>query len=157
MTSFQLSMSDLAMTVSVDLSQDRFTTSIRKTHIGVSTPAYPEIEGNFKAVVKYDRAGRIWRRLSCRHRTRQSPCPETQDWRRIPLDLRITGRSGPQVIGRYLDFLKPVKKQKASRFEVQALIRGNCQTRHRGISRYRLFPSENTCCRMEYYPLHTGT
>jgi len=125
MTSFQLSMSDLAMTVSVDLSQDRFTTSIRKTHIRVSTPAYPEIEGNFKAVVKYDR-GRthleeVELSTSDATITLSGDAGLAPD---SPLDLRITGRSGPQVIGRYLDFLKPVKKQKASRFEVQALIRG---------------------------------
>ena len=41
-----------------------------------------------------------------------------------PLDLKIMVRSGPQVIGRYLDFLKPIKKQKESRFDIQALVRG---------------------------------
>lgn len=125
MTSFQLSMSDLTMTVSVDLSQERFSTSIGSSRIRVSTPAYPEISGNFKAKVEYDR-GRTHLEaveLSTLDATitlsgDAGLAPDS------PLDLRITGRSGPQVIGRYLDFLKPVKKQRASRFEAQALVRG---------------------------------
>ena len=124
-TSIQLSMSDLNMTVKVDLSQERFTTSIGNSRIRVSTPAYPEISGNFKATVEYDR-GRIHLE-AVELSTADATITLSGDAGLLPdspLDLKITGRSGPQVIGRYLAILKPVKKQKASRFEVQAVVRG---------------------------------
>ena len=124
-TSLQLSMSDLNMTVNVDLSQERFTTSIGNSRIRVSTPAYPEISGNFKATVEYDR-GRIHLE-AVELSTADATITLSGDAGLLPdspLDLKITGRSGPQVIGRYLAILKPVKKQKASRFEVQAVVRG---------------------------------
>ena len=124
-TSIQLSMSELTMTVNVDLSQERFTTRIGNSRIRVSTPAYPEISGNFKATVEYDR-GRIHLE-AVELSTADATIDLSGDAGLLPdspLDLKITGRSGPEVIGRYLAILKPVKKQKASRFEVQALVRG---------------------------------
>jgi autotransporter translocation and assembly factor TamB len=124
-TSASFSVSDLTMTTRVFLSQDRFTTSIKSSHIRLSTPAYPEILGNFRARMEYDQ-GRIHAdvvELSTADATitlsgEAGLLPES------PLDLKITGRSGPEVISRYLSFLKPAKKQKASRFELQALVRG---------------------------------
>jgi translocation and assembly module TamB len=126
MTSVHLSISDLNMKVTVDRSQEKFTTRIGNSRIRVSTPAYPEISGNFKATAVYDRNHRIHVeavQLSTADATivlsgDAGLLPES------PLDLKITGRSGPQVIGRYLDFLKPIKKQKSSGFEIQALVRG---------------------------------
>ena len=133
-TSLQLSISDLTMTVNVDLSQERFTTSIGNSRIRVSTPVYPEISGNFKATVEYDR-GRIHLE-AVELSTEDATITLSGDAGLLPdspLDLKITGRSGPQVIGRYLAILKPVKKQKASRFEVQAVVRGKLsEPRHRG-------------------------
>jgi hypothetical protein len=124
-TSTRFSISDLTMTTRVFLSQERFTTSIKSSQIRFSTPAYPEILGNFKARMEYDQ-GRIHAdmvELSTADATitlsgEGGLQPES------PLDLKITGRSGPEVISRYLSFLKPAKKQKASHFELQAMVRG---------------------------------
>ncbi len=125
MTPARISLSELTMTTRVDLSQERFITSIRRAHIRVSTPAYPEILGNVRATVEYDR-GRT-HLTSVELSTADAAITLSGDAGLLPdspLDLKITGRSGPEVIGRYLDFLKPVKKQKASRFEIQALVKG---------------------------------
>jgi hypothetical protein len=125
MTSTRYSMSDLTMTARVYLSQDRFTTSIKSSHIRISTAAYPEILGTFKARAEYDQ-GRIHLDV-VELSTADAMITVSGDagvLAESPLDLKIMGRSGPEVIGRYLDFLMPAKKQKASRFELQALVRG---------------------------------
>ena len=122
-TSAWLSISGLTMTTRVFLSQERFTTSIKSSHIRFSIPTYPEILGNFKAKIEYDQ-GRIHAdevELSTADATitlsgEGGLQPES------PLDLKITGRSGPEVISRYLSFLKPAKKQKAAHFELQAMV-----------------------------------
>jgi hypothetical protein len=124
-TSLHLSLSNLNMTVKVALSQERFTANIGNSEITVSTPAYPQITGNFKTKVEYDQ-GRIHLavvELSTADATiilsgNAGSSPDS------PIDLKITGRSGPQVIGRYLAILKPVKKQKTSRFDMQARVTG---------------------------------
>ena len=124
-TSLQLSMSDLNMTVKVDLSQERFTTSIGNSRIRVSTPAYPEISGNFRATMEYDRGRTHLEAVELS--TADATITLSGDAGLLPespLDLKITGKSGPQVIGRFLTIPKPAKKQKASRFEVEAHVRG---------------------------------
>ncbi len=125
MTSLHLSMSDLNMTVNVDSLQERFTTKIGRAHLQVSTAAYPEITGNFKATATYV-LGRVHLDM-VELSTEDAMLTMSGDAGLLPespLDLKITGRSGPQVIERYLDFLKPSKKQRTSRFEVQAQVRG---------------------------------
>jgi autotransporter translocation and assembly factor TamB len=124
-TSLHLSLSNLNMTVKVALSQERFTANVGNSHVTVSTPAYPQITGNFKAKVEYDqgRTHLAMVELSTADATitlsgNAGLSPDS------PLDLKITGRSGPQVIGNFLAILKPVKKQKTSRFDMQALVRG---------------------------------
>lgn len=124
-TSSQLSMSDLNIKIRVYLSQERFTASLGNSRIRVSTPAYPESSGHFKATVEYDR-GRIHLEaveLSTEDAmlTLSGDAGLSPD---SPLELKVTGRSGPRVIGRYLSVLKPVRKQKDSHFEAQALVRG---------------------------------
>ncbi|MCK9418043.1 MAG: translocation/assembly module TamB domain-containing protein [Nitrospirae bacterium] len=125
MTSAQYTLSDLNVTTRVYLSQDRFTTSIKSGLIRISTPVYPEIMGKVMATMKYDR-GRI-HMDTAELSTTDAVFTVSGDAglsQESPLDLKITGRSGPQTIGRFLDVLKPVKKQKDSLFEVQALVRG---------------------------------
>ncbi len=160
MTSIQLSISDLNMTVKVYLSQDRFTTSIKNSRIRVSTPAYPEISGTFKATLEYDRGRTHLEKVELS--TADATITLSGDAGLLPdspLDLKITGRSGPEVISRYLDFLKPSKKQKSSRFEVSGADPGDTvRTRHRG-EHQGVCPSfqTNTFFRMGPCRLRTGT
>lgn len=125
LTSARFSMSDLNMTTRVYLSQERFTTNIRSSHILISTSAYPEISGTIKATVEYN-LGRIHMdavELSTADATItvSGDAGLSQD---SPLDLKITGRTGPQTIGRLLDIVKPAGKKQASRFEFLMQVRG---------------------------------
>jgi autotransporter translocation and assembly factor TamB len=126
LTSVQFSTQDLNVKARVYLSQDRFTTSIRSSRIRVSTPAYPEISGKFSARAEYDK-GRV-RLNKAELSTADAAIAVSGIAGLLPesaLDLKVSGRSGPQVIGRFFDFLRPaVKKGRTSRFELLTLIRG---------------------------------
>ncbi len=125
MTSARISLSDLNVTTRVYLSQERFTTNVRSARISVSTPAYPEISGNVRATMEYD-LGRIHMdavELSTEDATITVSGDAGLSQESL-LDLKITGRSGPQTIGRFLDVLKPARKRQASRFEVLVQVRG---------------------------------
>jgi hypothetical protein len=94
LTSAQFSLNDLNVATRVYLSQDRFTTSIRSSHIRFSSSAYPEMSGNVKATVEYDR-GRIHVNALELATTDaviavSGDAGLSQD---SQLDLRITGRS----------------------------------------------------------------
>jgi len=126
LTSVQLFVTDINMTAGVELSQERFTTSIKSSRIRVATPAYPEISGALKASAVFDR-GRI-HLDALEFSTADATLNLSGEAGYSPdaaLDLKVRIGSGPQVIGKYFDFLKPVRKRESSRFEVQALIRGN--------------------------------
>jgi TamB, inner membrane protein subunit of TAM complex/AsmA family len=125
LTSARFSMSDLNVTTRVYFSQERFTTNIRSSHIRISTSAYPEISGTIKAAVEYN-LGRVHMdavELSTADATItvSGDAGLSQD---SPLDLKITGRTGPQTIGRLLDIVKPARKRQASRFEFLMQVRG---------------------------------
>ncbi len=124
-TPANLSLADLSMIVSVDVSQERVTTSLQEGRLSISAPAYPELTGNLKAKVRYDH-GRIHMEtfeLSTADAMIQV-AGEAGFEQHAPLDLSIQVQSGPQVLGKFLDRLNPQKKRKASRVELQAHIGG---------------------------------
>ncbi len=125
LTSARFSLSELNVTTSVYLSQDRFITNIKSSHIRISTSAYPEISGALKGTVEYN-LGRVNMdavELSTADATITVSgfAGLSQD---SPLDLKITGRTGPQTISRFLDILKPARKRQTARFEFLMQVRG---------------------------------
>ena len=124
-TSAQLSVTGVTMSVRVDLSQEKARVIVRSSEVRASAPAYPELVGNFKTALEYNR-GTV-RIESAEFMTADAsltvsgavgPLPAS------PLDLKVQLKSGPKTIRRFADFLKPERRQDASRVEATALVRG---------------------------------
>ncbi len=121
----QLSVLDLHVKTSAGFSQDRINMTIRSSQVRFSAPAYPALLAGFKASLEYNQ-GRV--RVDSLELSSADavvvvsgdagPLPDA------PLNLRLTIRSGPKVLGRFIDVVNPLKKKEIPLIEATARIRG---------------------------------
>jgi translocation and assembly module TamB len=124
-TATQLSIPDLHVKTSAGFSQDRINMTIRSPRVRFSAPAYPALLADFKTSLEYSQ-GRVrvdFFELSSADAVLTvsgdaGPLPDS------PLNLKLTIRSGSQVLGTFVDVLNPHKKKDNFRIAATALIQG---------------------------------
>ena len=125
MTSTHVEVSQLQVSTTVNPAGNSMKVSLKNSALHVSGPEYPELSGGLKASIRYDN-GRF-RLDSTELTTGDSSISLSGDigsLPNMPLNLRLKIRSGPQTLGRFTRFLKPVKKERGPHIEASATIRG---------------------------------
>ncbi len=125
LTSTHVDVSRLQVSTMISLAGDSMKIALKNSEIHIAAPAYPELSGSLRASIRYD-SGRF--HLDSTELTSVDtaislsgdigPLPD------VPLDLRLKVRSGPQTLGRFTDFLKPVKKVQGPHVDASVIIRG---------------------------------
>lgn len=126
LTSTQLSVLDLNMTTKVGPSHDLMKTTIKGSQVRLSAPAYPAFLGSLEASVEYNQ-GRIRIdsfELSSVDAAMVTVSGDAGLLPDAPLNLKLKIRSGPKVLGRFIDILNPLNKREIPHIEAAALIRG---------------------------------
>ena len=128
LTSTHVDMSQLQVSTTISLAGDSMKVVLKNSEIHITAPAYPELSGFLRASIRYD-GGRLY--LDSTELTSVDtaislsgdigPLPDT------PLNLRLKVRSGPQTLGRFTNFLKPVKKEQGPHVDASVIIRGYIQ------------------------------
>jgi hypothetical protein len=125
MTSAELSVTNINMTVRIALSQERIRTVIRDSTLRASTPAYPELVGKLMATLEYNHG--TLHMESIEFSTADALLTVSGDVGPLPdaaLDLKLGVKSGPKTIRKFTDFLKPDRRKEPSRMAATAFIRG---------------------------------
>jgi hypothetical protein len=124
-TSTHLEASRLHALAAVNVTSDTVRFSLKNADIHVRASAFPELSGSLSTSVWYDH-GRFHLESSelTSADSAVSLAGDIGFFPGAPLNVRLTIRSGPQTLGRFTDFLKPLKKEQGPRIEALARIRG---------------------------------
>jgi autotransporter translocation and assembly factor TamB len=125
MTASQLSVSDLKMKAKVGISQRRVTATINNSQIRITAPSSPLFLGDLKGSFEFNQDQ--FRIYSAEYSTADAIVHASGvvgPWPDVPLDLKLKLSSGPKALGRFVDVLRPVKKQQVLRVDATALVQG---------------------------------
>ncbi len=117
----QLSVADLNITVRISIPDDNGKITIRDTEVKITTAAYPEVSGRLRTAVSYEH-GRLLIE-SFAFSTADAAITASGSVGPFPdanMDMKLRIRSGPQTIGKFTDFIKPHRKPKEPEFHVDA-------------------------------------
>jgi autotransporter translocation and assembly factor TamB len=126
LTSTRVAVARLHVSTTVNVAGDIVKIALKNSDIHVVAPAYPELSGSLRGTIWYDH-GRF-HLDSSELKTDDTTISLAGDMGALPdapLNLRLKIRSGPQTLGRFTRFLKPVKKEQGPHIEASATIRGN--------------------------------
>jgi autotransporter translocation and assembly factor TamB len=126
-TSSRVLVADLNIAAMVSIPSESGKITINDTNVRITTGAYPEVSGRFRAAVGYDRG--VLHFDSFELSTTDATFMISGNAGLSPdanLDMKLRIRSGPQTIGKFTDFMKRYRKPKQpeSRMEASATIRG---------------------------------
>jgi translocation and assembly module TamB len=122
----QVTVSGMQATARVKRDSDSFSFSVKRADLRVEAPAYPALTGGFKASIRRDPDGFHLDDLDLS--TGDTDITLSGLVGSLPdpvLDLRFKARSGPQTINRVMNLFKQLKKERNSRLEASASIRGH--------------------------------
>ncbi len=125
-TSAQMAASGIQAAARVNIAGDSMIVALKHSLINISTPAYPDLAGELRASLRYDR-GRI-QLETLDLSTADTAVSLTGTIGSLPdpaLNLRVRARSGPQTMDKLKGILKYLKKERRFRVEASATVKGN--------------------------------
>ncbi len=126
-SSAQLSVSNINMIGKIDRDGKSGKITFHDSAVRITTAAYPEVSGKFRAALGYDHDS--VRIDSFELSTADALISASGNAGPFPdanLNIKLRVRSGPQTIGKFTSFLKPLRKQKQPqpRIDASATIQG---------------------------------
>ncbi len=127
LTATSASLSGIQISAKVSLGSDSARVTVKNCQIRTTAPAYNELAGGLKAVIRYEH-GRF-RVESSELTSSDTTLSASGDLGRLPdvaLNLKVRMQSGLQTIGKFTDVFKAFKKKEHNpHIEAEATIRGN--------------------------------
>lgn len=126
-TSSQLVAAGVNVTAKVSIPSESGKITISVSNVRITTGAYPEVSGRFRAAIGYDHS--VLRFDSFELSTADASVTISGNAGLSPdanLNMKLRIRSGPQTIGKFTDFMKRYRKPKQPepRIDASATIRG---------------------------------
>jgi hypothetical protein len=126
-TSSQVVAADLNITAKVSVPGENGKITINASNVRITTGAYPEVSGRFRAAVGYDHSVLYFESFELS--TADAAITISGNAGLSPdanLNMKLRIRSGPQTIGKFTDFLRLHRKPKQPepRMDASATIRG---------------------------------
>ncbi|HXY55607.1 MAG TPA: translocation/assembly module TamB domain-containing protein [Nitrospirota bacterium] len=126
-SSAQLSVSDVNIIARINIVGESAKVAFNNSAVRLITPAYPEVSGRVRAALVYDRGS--LHVDSFELSTADAAITASGSAGPFPnakLDMKLRVRSGPQTIGKFANFMKPLRRQKQPepRIDASATIRG---------------------------------
>lgn len=126
-SSARLSVADLNIIAKINIAGESGKITINDSAVRITTAAYPEVSGRFRAAMGYDHDSLhvdsfelSTADAAITASGNAGPFPDAK------LNIKLRVRSGPQTIGKFANFMKPHRKQKQPepRVDASATIRG---------------------------------
>jgi len=143
-SSAQLSVSDINIIARINIAGESAKIAFNNSAVRLTTPAYPEVSGNVRATLGYDHGSlhvESFELLTADAAITASgyagPFPDAN------LNIKLRVRSGPQTIGKFVFFKKPLRKQKQPepRVDASATIQGKLSDPEiRGTCKFNAIP-----------------
>jgi autotransporter translocation and assembly factor TamB len=121
----RVSVTDLNISARFNMAKDKVSVNIRATHVSAVAPAYPPFYGELRAAFEYDQ-GKVL--LKAAELSMEDASITLHGETSVSSDpaLHFDGRivSGPRVLARFADFLKPRSLQQGPHAETTVAVRG---------------------------------